>query len=207
MLSSVVITQPQTMMSKLRRLGILKYSLEQLTPQKQFQLLGIGALHGIRHHEQNTLPFHTELENWQIMLSISLGFFLQLTYISMIGLSFSTKLSSVMLELVRIWSLQTSTNSQISDQPTWTQLVPLLFNMHFSLSSPVQPLRRKYLNCATIGMRVYAHWRLLSVTNFIFVTNSQAWRLLIMNFQFFDLYICSPNIPSTMFNPIEFSWG
>jgi hypothetical protein len=32
---------------------------------------------------------------------------------------------------------------------------------------------KKYLNCATIGTRDYAHLRLLSDTNFTFLTNAQ----------------------------------
>jgi hypothetical protein len=93
----------------------------------------------------------------------------------MIMLFFLTKLSDVASELIVTWSLQTLTNSLISDQPTWTQLVPPLFNMHLlpAVPNPAQPLKRRYLNHATIGMRGYAHVRLLSVANSTFVTNAR----------------------------------
>jgi len=120
MLSSVVITQCPTMMSEWKRLGILKYVSEQSTRRKQFQQLGNGALCGIGHCVRHPLLSHTELESWQNTLSISLDSLLRLMSISMIMLSFSTKLFGAALALVGTWSSWTSTNSQISDQPTWT---------------------------------------------------------------------------------------
>jgi len=64
-------------------------------------------------------------------------------------------------------------NSQISDQPTWTRLVPPLFNGHLSPSIYlIQTLGRRYLNHATVGMRVYAHLRLLSVADSTFAANA-----------------------------------
>ncbi|EDR13216.1 uncharacterized protein LACBIDRAFT_322716 [Laccaria bicolor S238N-H82] len=175
MLSSAVITQCPTTMSKWRRLEILKYTLEQSTQQRQFQQLGNGASHETGLHERHQLLSHTELESWLNMLSISLDSSLPLMPTSMIVLSFSTKLYGVALVLVRTWSSQISTNSQTSDQLTWTQLVLLSFNGHLSppISNPIQPLRRRYKNHATVGTRGYARLRLLSVTDFTFVTNAQ----------------------------------
>jgi len=122
---------------------------------------------------RHPLLSHTELESWRNTLSISLDSLLRLMSISMIVLSFSTKLFSAALALVGTWSSRTSTNSQISDQPTWTRLVPPLFNGRLSPSIyPIQTLGRRYLNHATVGMRGYAHLRLLSVADSTFAANA-----------------------------------